>query len=83
MSKDKKQNGVVAIAKLFAMGIILIAVMIASKIYRAEEPKDISIDENLVIIKVYKDSQIVAQVAAVPDKPVSFGSYKVVFQKRK
>lgn len=83
MNYDKKQNGVVAVAKLFAVGIILIVVMIASKIYRAEDPKDISNDENLVIIKVYKDSQIVAQVAAVPDKPVTFGSYKVVFQKRK
>jgi|GEM_PF-5982626 len=83
MSHDRKQNGVVAIAKLLAMGIILIVVVFASKVYRPEEPKDISDDANLVIIKVYKDSQIVAQVAAVPDKPVNFGSYKVVFQRRK
>lgn len=84
MSTDNKQKGIAAIGKLAALAIILIAVMIASKIYRSEYPKDISDDKDLVIIKVYKDSEIVAQVATVPDKPVSFGSYKVVvFQKRK
>lgn len=82
MNLNKKQNGIAAIGKLIVFSLILIMVMILAKALKSDEVKDISIDKDLVIIKVYKDSEIVAQVATVPDKPVSFGSYKVVFQKR-
>lgn len=83
MSANKKQNGIAAIGKLIGLTLILLTVIIAAKVLKYERPMDLSEDKDLVIIKVYKDSEIVAQVATVPDKPVSFGSYKVVFQKRK
>ena len=83
MNANKKQNGIAAIGKLIGLTLILLTVIIAAKVLKYKRPKDLSNDKDLVIIKVYKDSEIVAQVATVPDKPVSFGSYKVVFQKRK
>lgn len=83
MNLNKEQKGIAAIGKLIGFSLVLILVMVLAKALKSDEVKDISSDMDLVIIKVYKDSEIVDQVATVPDKPVSFGSYKVVFQKSK
>lgn len=78
----KLENIMYAVSFIGLLIIILIGVSGIRETYEPNQPEIVE-DPGLTIIKVYKDSELVAQVAAVPDRPVSFGNYKVVFYKRK
>ncbi len=82
MKSNKKQNGIGAIGVSVLLVVVLIGFLSIKNLRDPNGPIDLSDDKDLVIIKVYKDSNMVAQVATIPNKVVSFGSYRVVFQKR-
>ena len=62
---------------MLAVSIVLGAIAIMNEETPKHEHRDFS------IIEVYKDSTLVAVVAAIPGDTINCGKYKVIYNKRR